>query len=46
MVELGGFFPMNLYGDWVVAVPEPSGLALVGLGIAGLGFMRKRKAKV
>jgi hypothetical protein len=27
------------------AVPEPGSLAIMGLGLAGLGFMRKRKTK-
>ncbi len=35
----------NFVGNFQIsAVPEPASLALLGIGIAGLGFMRRRKA--
>lgn len=33
----------NLTGDITGNIPEPSTLAIFGLGLAGLGFMRRRK---
>jgi PEP-CTERM motif-containing protein len=33
-------------GHWLVAVPEPSAIALVGLGSAGLIVMRRRSAAI
>ena len=32
-------------GEFVITVPEPGPLALLGVGVAGLGVMRRRKAR-
>jgi len=45
--EYNGFVPVNIHTDFIfdsMYLPEPGTLALFGLGLAGLGFGRRRRA--
>jgi len=41
--EVVGIDNIRLSGDSIFQVPEPSSLVLLGLGLAGFGFSRKKK---
>lgn len=48
--DLPSFFAVNTAGHWLVrdtptpSIPEPASVLILGFGLAGLGFARRRKA--